>query len=53
MPTKSSTPTSDTAQLQAENLGLIPDIFYHYNSITINNYRIVFVHHDLAARVII
>jgi hypothetical protein len=47
---KSSTsPTSDTALLQAENLGLIPDIFYHYNSITIN--RIIFVHHDFAARV--
>jgi hypothetical protein len=47
----SSAPTSDAAQLQAENPGLITDIFYHYNSIAINTYRIVFVHHDLTARV--
>jgi hypothetical protein len=31
-PTKSSfSPTSDAAQLQSENPGLIPDNFYHYN----------------------
>jgi hypothetical protein len=31
-PTRSSSsPTSDAAQLQAENPGLIPDSFYHYN----------------------
>jgi hypothetical protein len=49
-PTKPSTsPTSDAAQLQAKNPGLIPDMFY--NSIAIDNYHFVFVHHDLAARV--
>jgi hypothetical protein len=32
MPTTSSpSPTSDAAQLQAENPGLIPDNFDHYN----------------------
>jgi hypothetical protein len=51
-PTKSSpSPTSDAAQLQEENPGLIPDIFNHYNLIAIDNYHFVFVHHDLAVRV--
>jgi hypothetical protein len=51
-PTKSSSsPISDAAQLQAENPGSIPDSFYHYNSIAIDNYHFVFVHHDLTARV--
>jgi hypothetical protein len=49
-PTRSSpSPTSDAAQLQAENPGLISDMFY--NSIAIDNYHFFFVHHDLAARV--
>jgi hypothetical protein len=31
-PTRSSPPTSDAAHLQAENPGLIPDMFYNYKS---------------------
>jgi hypothetical protein len=50
-PTRSPSPTSNAAQLQAENPGLIPDIFYQYNSIAIDNYHFIFVHHDLATRV--
>ena len=38
-------------KLQAENRGLIHDIYDRNKSISINNYLVVFVHHDQASRV--